>query len=137
MQGVLKIIDFYLNQLLNSKPSPHLKIILQKLIQELKYYNYPNIELVDIISIRIMIDYIISNPTLINSHQDFVKRSVIMISDILGDELYVKIEPKLISLEDEFRKTIALSQKQINDKLTEEVKILMGESLEKNHQYTM
>ena len=80
-----------------------------------------------------MIDYIISNPTLINSHQDFVKRSVIMISDILGDELYVKIEAKLISLEDEFRKTIALSQKQINDKLTEEVKILMGESLEKNH----
>ena len=137
MQGVLKIIDFYLNQLLNSKPSLHLKIILQKLIQELKYYNYPNIELVDIISIRIMIDYIISNPTLINSHQDFVKRSVIMISDILGDELYVKIEPKLISLEDEFRKTIALSQKQINDKLTEEVKILMAESLEKNHQYTM
>lgn len=84
-----------------------------------------------------MIDYIISNPTLINSHQDFVKRSVIMISDILGDELYVKIEPKLISLEDEFRKSIALSQKQINDKLTEEVKILMAESLEKNHQYTM
>ena len=66
-----------------------------------------------------------------------IKKGFLLISDILGDELYVKIEPKLISLEDEFRKTIALSQKQINDKLTEEVKILMAESLEKNHQYTM
>lgn len=84
-----------------------------------------------------MIDYILSNPTLINSHQDFIKRSVIMISDILGDELYVKIEPKLISLEEEFKKSISLSQKQINDKFTEEIKILMAESLEKNHKYTM
>ena len=76
-----------------------------------------------------MIDYIISNPTLINSHQDFVKRSVIMISDILGDELYVKVEPEIISLEDDFKRNIQVSQKQIDDKLSEEIRDLIIEKL--------
>ena len=126
---MLKIIDCYLNQLLNSKPSPQLKTTLSKLIGELKHYGYPDIELVDIISIRIMIDYILSNPTLIKPHEDFIKKATVLIADILDDGLYVKIEPRLISLEDEFRKNIALSQKQIDDKLSEEIRELIIEKL--------
>ena len=126
---MFQIIDFYLNQLSDSRPSPQIKTVLEKLIEQLKYYGYPNIELVDIISIRIMLDYILSYPQLIYAHKDFIKRSIILIDDILGDGLYVKIEPKLIALEDYFRKNIAISQKQIDDKLTEEIKVLITEKL--------
>lgn len=47
-------------------------------------------------------------------------------SDILGDGLYVKIEPELIVLEDEFRKNISMSPKQIDDKLSEEIKEILS-----------
>lgn len=129
MQGVLKIIDCYLNQLLNSKPSPELKTTLHKLITELKHYGYPDIELVDIISIRIMLDYILSNPGLIRPYEDFIKKATFLIADILGDELYVKIEPEIISLEDDFKRNIQVSQKQIDDKLSEEIRDLIIEKL--------
>ena len=126
---MFQIIDFYLNQLSNSRPSPQIKTILENLIKELKHYNYPSIELVDIISIRIMLDYILSDTRLICAHKDFIKSAIVLIGDILGDGLYVKIEPKLIGLEDDFRKNIAISQKQIDDKLSEEIKVLIKEKL--------
>ncbi|WP_296880858.1 hypothetical protein [uncultured Methanobrevibacter sp.] len=126
---MLKIIDCYLNQLLNSKPSPELKTTLHKLITELKHYGYPDIELVDIISIRIMLDYILSNPGLIRPHEAFIKKATLSIADILGDELYVKIEPEIITLEDDFRRNIQVYQKQIDDKLSEELRDLIIEKL--------
>ncbi len=73
-----------------------------------------------------MLDYILSNPTLINAHQDFIKKAILLMSDILGDGLYVKIEPELIVLEDEFRKNISMSPKQIDDKLSEEIKEILS-----------
>ena len=76
-----------------------------------------------------MIDYILSNPTLIKPHEDFIKKATVLIADILDDGLYIKIEPGLIALEDEFRKNIALSQKQIDDKLSEEIRELIIEKL--------
>ena len=76
-----------------------------------------------------MINYILSNPTLIKHHEDFIKKATVLIADILGDGLYIKIEPGLIALEDEFRKNIALSQKQIDDKLSEEIRTLIIEKL--------
>lgn len=72
-----------------------------------------------------MLDYILSNPTLINAHRDFIKKAILLMCDILGDGLYVKIEPKLILLEDEFRKNISMSPKQIDDKLSEEIKEIL------------
>ena len=79
-----------------------------------------------------MIDYIVSSETLIKAHRHFIKRAVVLISDILGDGLYVKIEPRLIALEDEFRKNITISQKQIDDRLSEEVRQLIIERLNIN-----
>lgn len=72
-----------------------------------------------------MLDYILSDAQLIYAHEDFIKKAIKIMNDILGDCLYVKIEPKLIALEDDFRKNIAISQKQIDDKLTEEIRELL------------
>lgn len=76
-----------------------------------------------------MLDYILSNPGLIRSHEAFIKKATLIIADILGDELYVKIEPEIISLEDDFKRNIQVSQKQIDDKLSEEIRDLIIEKL--------
>ena len=120
-----EIIDYYLNKLLNSEPTPDLKIILEKLISMLRFYGYPVIELADIIAIEIMLDYILSSPTLIKSHKGFIKESVSVINDILGDMLYVKVEPEIIMLEVEFRKNICISSKRCDDMLSEKVRDLI------------
>lgn len=76
-----------------------------------------------------MLDYILSNPGLIRPYEDFIKKATLLIADILGDELYVKVEPEIISLEDDFRRNIQVSQKQIDDKLSEEIRDLIIEKL--------
>lgn len=121
----MKIIDFYLNQLITSEPSPYSKVILKKLVCYLRVYGYPLVELADIISIEIMVDYILSNPLLFKIHCDFIKDSISVIADILGDELYVKTEAKIIALEDEFRKCICINPKQIDDAITERINELL------------
>lgn len=76
-----------------------------------------------------MLDYILSNPDLIRPYEDFIKKATLLIADILGDELYVKVEPEIISLEDDFKRNIQVSQKQIDDKLSEEIRDLIIEKL--------
>ena len=125
MRVVLKIIDFYLNQLITSEPSPYSKVILEKLVYYLRIYNYPLVELVDIISIQVMIDYILSSPILFKIHKEFIKDSISVIADILGDELYVKTEAKIIFLEYEFKNNICIEQKQINDKISEKINVFL------------
>ena len=124
-----EIIDYYLDKLLNSKPTPELRIILEKMVFMLKFYGYPGIELADIISIEIMLDHILSSPKLTKSHKDFIKESVSVINDILGDKLYVKVEPRIIMLEDDFRKNICISSKQFDDLLSEKLRdMILNES---------
>ena len=110
---------------MNSDPTPELRIILEKLVFMLRVYGYPSIELADIISIEIMLDHILSSPKLTKLHKDFIKESVSVINDILGDKLYVKVEPRIIMLEDEFRKNICISSKQYDDMLCEKVRDLI------------
>ena len=125
MKEVLEIIDFYLNQLLKSKPSPKQKIILAELIAELKALKFPKVELVDIISIGIIIDYLLSDVDLIKMYSALIKDGCHVISDILGDELYHKIEPKVIAVEDEFYKNICPDRRQFQNRLSEEIRNLL------------
>ncbi|WP_407381607.1 hypothetical protein [Methanobrevibacter sp.] len=125
MKGCVRIIDFYISQLLRLEPSPYFKVLLDKLVGELKYLKYPNIELVDIISIKIILDFILSDDSLTRIHRDYIKEAVFLISDILGDGLYVKIEPRIITIEREFYKNIAPSEKQFEDRLAEEIRRLL------------
>ena len=114
-----------MSQLLRLEPSPYFRVLLDKLIVELKYHNYPNIELADIISIWIILDYILSDDALIKSYRDYIRKALLIINDILGDGLYVKIEPRIVSVEQEFYQNIAPTQKQFDDKLTEEIRKLI------------
>ncbi len=124
-----EIIDYYLRELLNSQPTPNLRKTLEKLVCMLKFYGYPIIELVDIISIEIMLDYVLSSPILIKSHGQFIKESVSVIDEILGDRLYVKVEPRIIRLEEEFAKNICIASKQYDDRLYEKVRdLILNES---------
>lgn len=125
MKDVLKIIDFYLNQLLDSKPSPHQKIILATLIAELKELKFPKEELVDILSISIIINYLLSDAQLIKMYSPLIKDAYQTISDILGDALYHKIEPKVIAVEDEFYRNICPDKRQFQNKLSEEIRELL------------
>ena len=117
MKGCVRIIDFYLKQLLTLRPSPYFRVLLEKLIVELKYFGYPNIELADILSIWIILDYILSDERLIKSYEGYIRKALMVIDDILGDGLYVKIEPRIVSVEQEFYRNIAPSQKQFDDRL--------------------
>lgn len=125
MRGVLEIIDFYLNQLLNSKPSPQSKILLANLVDLLKELKYPNVELVDIISIRLMLDYLLSDEESIKKYEAMIKKAFHILSDILSDNLYVKIEPEIIILEDDFYKNVCLDERQFENRLIEELKDLL------------
>lgn len=118
MKEVLKIIDFNINLLLNSKPSPQLKTALADLVDELKMLNYPRVELADIISIRIILDYLLSDIQLIKMYCPLIKNGFLLISEILGDGLYVKIEPKIISFEEEFYSGICPDKRQFENMFT-------------------
>lgn len=121
----MEIIDFYLNQLLNSKPSPQSKILLAKLVDMLKELMYPNVELVDVISISIMLDYLLSDEELIKMHEGMIKKGFHILNDILSDRLYVKIEPEIIVMEDDFYKNVCLDERQYEKRLIEELKGLL------------
>lgn len=125
MKGCVRIIDFYLSQLLTLNPSPYFRVLLEKLIVELKYFGYPNIELADILSIWIILDYILKDERLIKSYDGYIRKAISVIDEILGDGLYVKIEPRIVSVEQEFYQNIAPSQKQFDDRLTEEIRKLI------------
>lgn len=125
MKGCVRIIDFYLSQLLTLDPSPYFRVLLEKLIVELKYFGYPNIELADILSIWIILDYILKDERLIKSYDGYIRKAISVIDEILGDGLYVKIEPRIVSVEQEFYQNIAPSQKQFDDRLTEEIRKLI------------
>lgn len=99
-------------------------ILLDRLIDLLKDSDYPIIELVDIISIRIMLEHIVSNPILLANCSDFIKKSIEIINEILGESVYVKIDMKLIALEDEFYRNIAIDKKRFEHKITEEIRQL-------------
>lgn len=58
-------------------------------------------------------------------HKKFIKDSISVIADILGDELYVKTEAKIIFLEYEFKNSICIEQKQINDKISEMINVFL------------
>lgn len=128
---MLEIIESLLNQLLTSKLSSDLRIPLAELIRLLKEYDYPLCELVDVISISIMLDYLLSSEELIKAHEKFIKKAFNTMADILSDKLYVKIEPDIISLEDDFYRNIAPDPKRFDDKLTEELKELIKDKLYK------
>ena len=129
MKVVKRIIEFYLNELKSSKASSDLRMPLERLVFLLKSWGYPAVELADIISIQIMLDYVLSSERLIKSYPEFIEESLSVIDDILGDRLYVKVEPRIISLEVEFTKNIALSPKRYDDMLTEKVRdLLLNES---------
>ena len=125
MKEVLKIIDSYLTFLLSSNPSPDLKITLRLLVNELKKLNYPKVELVDIISIRIILDYLLCDDKLIKMYTPLIKKGFLLISDILGDGLYVKIEPKIIAFEYEFYTNICPNRRQFENRLAEEIRNLL------------
>ena len=125
MKGCVRIIDFYLSQLLTLNPSPYFRVLLEKLIVELKYFGYPNIELADILSIWIILDYILKDERLIKSYDGYIRKAISVIDEILGDGLSVKIEPRIVSVEQEFYQNIAPSQKQFDDRLTEEIRKLI------------
>ena len=127
MRSVLKIIDFYLNQLMNSEPSPKLKIILKNLLSELKGLKYPKVELVDIISISIILNYLLSDDKLIKMYSPLIKNSFEVIGEILSDALYVKIEPKIIAIENDFYTNICPDRRQFEHKLTKEIRDLIIE----------
>ena len=54
-----------------------------------------------------------------------IKRGFLLISDILGDGLYVKIEPKIIAFEYEFYKNICPDRRQFENRLSEEIRDLL------------
>lgn len=124
MKEVLKIIDFYLNQLLDSKPSPYQKIILSRLIDELKELKFPKVELADILSIGIAINYILSDRELIKMYTPLIKYAYQTISDILGDALYHYIEAKVIAIEGEFYTNICPDKRRFQNMLLEEMRDL-------------
>ena len=112
---------------MNSTPSPSQKIILDNLLSELKILNYPKVELVDIISISIILNYLLSDYKLIKMYSQLIKNSFEVIGDILSDALYVKIEPKIIAIENEFYTNICPDRRQFEHKLTEEIRELIIE----------
>ncbi|MBR0271168.1 MAG: hypothetical protein IJQ68_04145 [Methanobrevibacter sp.] len=125
MKGCVRIIDLYLSKLLILKPSPYFKVLLDKLIKELKCYGYPAVELADIISICIILDYLLSDENLTKTYRHYIRKALFVINEILGDGLYIKIEPKIISIEQEFYKNIAPCEKQFSDRLSEEIRKLI------------
>ena len=104
------------------------KNLLAQLIQILKEYNYPLIELADILSIVLMLEYILSDDKLIKTHKDFIDSSIDTIEYILSEKTYLKIEERIIFLEYEFYTNICENPKEFEDEFTEELKKLIMNS---------
>ena len=99
---------------------------LARLIQLLKDYNYPLVELVDIMSIVLMLDYILSDDDLIEIYYDFINSSLDVIDYILSDNTYLKIEDKIIFLEDDFYRNICRNPIQFEAKFLKKLKELIS-----------
>ena len=95
---------------------------LARLIEILKDCNYPLVELADIISIVLMLEYILSDKKSTEIYGDFIRLSINTIDDILTDKTYMKIEDKIIFLEDEFYGNICKDPKAFEDEFSEELK---------------
>ena len=129
MTGWIEVHDYRLSLLITdlmySKPSPELKDDLNRLVAALKELDYPAVELVDIISIKIMLEYILKSSELIVQYGDFIRDSIYLISDILGDGLYIKLEPRIIFLEDYFYRNICIDRLHFENILLDEIKQLI------------
>ena len=95
---------------------------LDQLIQILKDYNYPLIELADIISIVLMIEYILADEKSTEIYKDFIRLSIDTIGYILADKTYLKIEDKIIFLEYEFYTNICKNPKAFEEGYIKELK---------------
>lgn len=98
---------------------------LAQLLQILKDNNYPLVELVDILSIVMMLDYILSDKELIVIYGDFISLSLDVIAYILSGKTYLKIEEKIIFLEYEFYTNICNNSWEFEDTFIEELKKLI------------
>lgn len=128
MSGCVSIqeIDFLIDKLTKTDTyMPENKKDLRILIQILKDYNYPLIELADIISIVIMLEYILSDYKLIEIYRDFIKSSLDVIAYILGDKTYLKIEDRIIRLESDFYQNICENPKFFEEIFYSELKKTM------------
>lgn len=95
---------------------------LKCLIQILKDCSYPLIELADIISIVLMIEYILADEKSMEIYKDFIRLSIDTIGYILADKTYIKIEDKIIFLEYEFYTNICKNPKAFEDRYINELK---------------
>lgn len=98
---------------------------LAQLLQILKDNNYPLVELADILSIVMMLDYILSDKELIVIYGDFISLSLDVIAYILSGKTYLKIEEKIIFLEYEFYTNICNNSWEFEDTFIEELKKLI------------
>ena len=81
-------------------------------------------ELADILSIGIAINYILSDRELIKMYKPLIKYAYQTISDILGDALYHYIEVKVIAIEEEFYTNICPDKRRFQNMLLEEMRDL-------------
>lgn len=98
---------------------------LAQLLQILKDNNYPLVELADILSVVMMLDYILSDKELIEIYGDFISLSLDVIAYILSGKTYLKIEEKIIFLEYEFYTNICHNSLEFEDTFIEELKKLI------------
>ena len=101
---------------------------LAELLQILKDYNYPLVELADILSIVLMLEYILDDDVLIGIYEDFIDSSVDAIDYILGDKTYLKIEDRIIHLESDFYLNICNEPKVFEERFFGELKKLFMSS---------
>ena len=101
---------------------------LAELLQILKDYNYPLVELADILSIVLMLEYILDDDVLIGIYGDFIDSSVDAIDYILGDKTYLKIEDRIIHLESDFYLNICNEPKVFEERFFGELKKLFMSS---------
>lgn len=128
MRGCVSIqeIDLLMERLTKTDTyTPENKKDLRILVQILKDYNYPLIELADIISIVIMLEYILSDYKLIEIYNDFIKSSLDVIAYILGDKTYLKIEDRIIFLESDFYQNICANPRFFEERFSSELKKTM------------
>lgn len=98
---------------------------LAQLLQILKDNNYPLVELADILSVVMMLDYILGDEELIEIYGDFISLSLDVIAYILSGKTYLKIEEKIIFLEYEFYTNICHNSWEFEDRFIEELKKLI------------
>lgn len=131
MRGCVSIqeIDLLMERLTKTDTyTPENKKDLRILVQILKDYNYPLVELADILSIVLMLEYILDDDVLIGIYGDFIDSSVDAIDYILGDKTYLKIEDRIIHLESDFYLNICNEPKVFEERFFGELKKLFMSS---------